>query len=158
MLLAGCCCPPTETRCRAAESLLARTLIRAPVLAVGLGIVAVIQRVSMFSWGLPFLPLAVGGVIVLAITAATRTGCTAVILRGNCNSRSSRRMAERRLECSAPTTGAGWSDRRALVPRTSGARAAWQGQLGDADLAATGWMGRIERMGGSSKHGNHRRK
>ncbi len=38
-----------------------------PALAVGLVVVAVIAAFSMFSWGLPFLPLAVGGVIVLAI-------------------------------------------------------------------------------------------
>lgn len=38
-----------------------------PPLAVGLGVVAVISAFSMFSWGLPFLPLAIGGLIVLSV-------------------------------------------------------------------------------------------
>ena len=52
----------------AAEALLGRGRSSVPpVLAVGLGVVAVISLFSMFSWGLPFLPLAIGGVVVLAI-------------------------------------------------------------------------------------------
>ena len=52
----------------AAEALLGRGRSSVPpALAVGLGVVAVISAFSMFSWGLPFLPLAIGGVIVLAV-------------------------------------------------------------------------------------------
>ena len=57
----------------AAEALLGRGRSSVPPpLAVGLGIVAVIAAFSMFSWGLPFLPLAIGGVIVLAIMRKRR--------------------------------------------------------------------------------------
>lgn len=52
----------------AAEALLGRGRSSVPPgLAVGLGVVAVITALSTFSWGLPFLPLAIGGLIVLAI-------------------------------------------------------------------------------------------
>ena len=52
----------------AAEALLGRGRSSVPpALAVGLGVIAVISAFSMFSWGLPFLPLAIGGVIVLAV-------------------------------------------------------------------------------------------
>lgn len=52
----------------AAEALLGRGRSSVPpVLAVGLGVVAVISAFSTFSWGLPFLPLVVGGAIVLTI-------------------------------------------------------------------------------------------
>jgi phage shock protein PspC (stress-responsive transcriptional regulator) len=52
----------------AAEALLGRgSSSVSPTLAVGLGVVAVVAAFSMFSWGLPFLPLAIGGVIVLAV-------------------------------------------------------------------------------------------
>ncbi|MET3804847.1 phage shock protein PspC (stress-responsive transcriptional regulator) [Nakamurella sp. UYEF19] len=52
----------------AAEALLGRGRSSVPPsLAVGLGVVAVVAAFSMFSWGLPFLPLAIGGVIVLSI-------------------------------------------------------------------------------------------
>ena len=57
----------------AAEALLGRGRSSVPPpLAVGLGIVAVIAAFSMFSWGKPFLPLAIGGVIVLAIMRKRR--------------------------------------------------------------------------------------
>ena len=52
----------------AAEALLGRGRSSVPpALAVGLGAVAVIATFSTFSWGLPFLPLAIGGAIVLTI-------------------------------------------------------------------------------------------
>ena len=52
----------------AAEALLGRGRSSVPPpLAVGLGVVAVISAFSMFSWGLPFLPLAIGGLVVLAV-------------------------------------------------------------------------------------------
>lgn len=57
----------------AAEALLGRGRSSVPpTLAVGLGVVAVIAAFSMFSWGLPFLPLAIGGVVVLSVM--TRRG------------------------------------------------------------------------------------
>ena len=57
----------------AAEALLGRGRSSVPPpLAVGLGIVAVVAAFSMFSWGLPFLPLAIGGVILLAIMRKRR--------------------------------------------------------------------------------------
>ncbi len=57
----------------AAEALLGRGRSSVPPpLAVGLGIVAVVSAFSMFSWGLPFLPLAIGGVILLAIMRKRR--------------------------------------------------------------------------------------
>ncbi len=52
----------------AAEALLGRGRSSVPPsLTVGLGVVAVISAFSMFSWGLPFLPLAIGGLVVLAV-------------------------------------------------------------------------------------------
>ena len=52
----------------AAEALLGRGRSSVPPpLAVGLGVVAVVSAFSMFSWGRPFLPLAIGGVILLSI-------------------------------------------------------------------------------------------
>ncbi|WP_157695387.1 PspC domain-containing protein [Nakamurella panacisegetis] len=52
----------------AAEALLGRGRSSVPPpLAVGLGVIAVISAFWMFSWGRPFLPLAIGGVIVLAV-------------------------------------------------------------------------------------------
>lgn len=52
----------------AAEALLGRGRSSVPPpLAVGLGVVAVISAFSMFSWGLPFLPLAIGGLIVVTV-------------------------------------------------------------------------------------------
>lgn len=57
----------------AAEALLGRGRSSVPsALAVGLGLVAVISLFSMFSWGLPFLPLAVGGIIMLTIMRRRR--------------------------------------------------------------------------------------
>ena len=52
----------------AAEALLGRGRSSvAPVVTVGLAVVAVISALSMFSWGLPFLPLAIGGVVTVAV-------------------------------------------------------------------------------------------
>jgi len=57
----------------AAEALMGRGRSSVPPpLAVGLGIVAVISAFSMFSWGRPFLPLVIGGVIVLIIMRKRR--------------------------------------------------------------------------------------
>ena len=52
----------------AAEALLGRGRSSVPPpLAVGLGIIAVISAFSIFSWGLRFLPLAIGGLIVVTV-------------------------------------------------------------------------------------------
>ena len=60
--------PGDDDEVSAAEALLGRGRSSVPpVLAVGLGVVAVISAFSMFSWGLPFLPLAIGGVIVAGV-------------------------------------------------------------------------------------------
>lgn len=57
----------------AAEALLGRGRSSVPPpLAVVLVIVAVVSVLSMFSWGLPFLPLAIGGLIVLAVMRKRR--------------------------------------------------------------------------------------
>ena len=52
----------------AAEALLGRGRSSVPpLLAVGLGVIAVISAFSIFSWGLRFLPLAIGGLIVITV-------------------------------------------------------------------------------------------
>jgi len=57
----------------AAEALLGRGRSSVPPpLAIGLSIVAVIAAFSIFSWGRPFLPLAIGGIVVLAIMRKRR--------------------------------------------------------------------------------------
>lgn len=59
----------------AAEALLGRGRSSVPPpLAVGLGVVAVISAFSMFSWGLRFLPLAIGGVIMFSVLRRRRGG------------------------------------------------------------------------------------
>ncbi len=59
----------------AAESLLGRGRSSVPApLAIGLALVAVMSALSMFSWGLPFLPLVIGGAIVLAVMRRRHRG------------------------------------------------------------------------------------
>jgi phage shock protein PspC (stress-responsive transcriptional regulator) len=59
-----------------AEALLGRgRSATAPVLAVGLAIVALISIMSMFSWGLPFWPLVVVGVVVVLIARNKNRNC-----------------------------------------------------------------------------------
>src|SRR5690606_20195782 len=48
-----------------------------PALAVGLAVVAGIAGLSMFSWGLPFLPLAVAAVVVGYFVTRNRNSGTA---------------------------------------------------------------------------------
>ncbi len=69
--------PADGDQVSAAESLLGRGRSSVPpVLAVGLAIVALISLVSMFSWGLPFWPLVIGGVIAIIVTSKHRgAGC-----------------------------------------------------------------------------------
>jgi phage shock protein PspC (stress-responsive transcriptional regulator) len=60
-----------------AEALLGRgRSATAPVLAVGLAIVALISIMSMFSWGLPFWPLVIVGVIVVLVARNKGRACT----------------------------------------------------------------------------------
>ena len=60
-----------------AEALLGRgRSATAPVLAVGLAIVALIAIMSMFSWGLPFWPLVIAGVVVVLIARNRGRSCS----------------------------------------------------------------------------------
>ena len=47
-----------------------------PVLAVGLAVVAAISIMSMFSWGLPFWPLVIAGVVVVLVARNKGRSCT----------------------------------------------------------------------------------
>ncbi len=70
--------PADGDQVSAAESLLGRGRSSTPpALAVGLSIVAVIAMFSMFSWGLPFWPLVIIGIvaIVVARKRAAQGGC-----------------------------------------------------------------------------------
>lgn len=59
-----------------AEALLGRgRSATAPVLAVGLAIVALISILSMFSWGLPFWPLVIAGVVVVLVARNRAKQC-----------------------------------------------------------------------------------
>ena len=67
-VLAWLLLPADGDQVSAAESLLGRgESSTPPVLAVGLGIVAVISIASVFSWGLPVAPLIIGGLIVVLV-------------------------------------------------------------------------------------------
>ena len=90
----------------AAESLLGRGRSSTPpALTVGLAIIAVIAVTSMFSWGFPFWPLVIGGII--AISVARRRG-----RMGGCGKR-----------VSAPLSGADWSSRMTQKGESWGAQA-----------------------------------
>ncbi len=61
----------------AAESLIGRGRSSTPpALAVGLAIVALFSLASMFSWGLPFWPLVIGGIIVISVARKRGQGCS----------------------------------------------------------------------------------
>ncbi len=65
--------PADGDQVSAAESLLGRGRSSVPpVLTVGLGILALISVASMFSWGLPFWPLVIGGVIAIIVASKHR--------------------------------------------------------------------------------------
>src|SRR5664279_1438209 len=67
----------------AAESLIGRGRSSTPpALAVGLSIVAMFSLASMFSWGLPFWPLVIGGIIVITV-ARKRSRAGGCARRGN---------------------------------------------------------------------------
>jgi len=58
-----------------AEALLGRgRSATPPVLAVGLSIVALVSILSMFSWGLPFWPLVIAGIVVIVIARKRSQG------------------------------------------------------------------------------------
>lgn len=58
------------------ESLLGRgRSATPPALAVGLAVVAAISILSMFSWGLPFWPLVIAGVVVVLVARNKRRSC-----------------------------------------------------------------------------------
>ena len=62
----------------AAESLIGRGRSSVPpILAVGLAIVALISLTSIFSWGLPFWPLVIGGVIAFIVVRKHRAASCA---------------------------------------------------------------------------------
>ena len=72
---AGCCWRPTATRCRRARRCSGKgRSSTSPVLAVGLGIVAVISLFSVFSWGLPFIPAPVVIAVVILVLVMRRRG------------------------------------------------------------------------------------
>ncbi|HEY5878416.1 MAG TPA: PspC domain-containing protein [Nakamurella sp.] len=60
-----------------AESLLGRgRSATPPILAVGLAIVALISILSTFSWGSPFWPLVIAGVVIFLVVRKKGRGCT----------------------------------------------------------------------------------
>ena len=82
----------------AAESLIGRGRSSTPpALAVGLSIVAMFSLASMFSWGLPFWPLVIGGIIAIAIARkrARVGGCGGPGGRGYSGGDWSSRMSQR---------------------------------------------------------------
>ncbi len=128
----------------AAEALLGRGRSSVPpVLAVGLGVVAVISLFSMFSWGLPFLPLAVGGAIVL----------TAMRKRGRFGGHQGQRL--RHWNGEWPVDGYGRRQHRNGCASRRPDGAGWGG-WGGTGWGGSGWGGSSGTGGGGDGWGGSR--